>query len=56
MTFLRCDLSLRASLLVGLLCLAATAASQTPPINDDCEAHAQNLPPRDDVTLVVARF
>jgi len=25
-------------------------------INDDCEAHAQNLPPRDDVTLVVARF
>jgi serine phosphatase RsbU (regulator of sigma subunit) len=25
-------------------------------INEDCEAHAQNLPPRDDLTLVVARF
>jgi sigma-B regulation protein RsbU (phosphoserine phosphatase) len=25
-------------------------------IREDCERHARDLPPRDDVTLVVARF
>jgi sigma-B regulation protein RsbU (phosphoserine phosphatase) len=34
----------------------ASPADVVTAIREDCENHARDLPPRDDVTLVVARF
>ena len=34
----------------------ASPADIVSAIREDCEGHAKDLPPRDDVTLVVARF